>query len=44
MEHLRQMWQASKERLPFPPFLGRAYALIVETTFPNLVLISELFT
>ena len=41
MEHLQRVWHGSRERLPFwtpgsAPFLGLAYALIVETRFPEL--------
>ena len=40
IEHLQRVWHASRERLPFrtpgsAPFLGLAYTLIVETSFPD---------
>ena len=40
IEHLQRVWHASRERLPLQtpgsvPFWGLAYALIVETSFPD---------
>ena len=34
MEHLKRVWHASRERLPFQTLV---YFLIVETSFPELV-------
>ena len=43
IEHLQRVWLARMERLPFrtpglSPFLGLAYAPIVETRFLELVM------